>query len=317
MTLRHIAIALLCVVAAGCTAKPPSTKGNSFHDIKKTLIKGENVVISGQEFSDDIDFTEIIAGIEESTKHFRCWIPGGISFFNCTFKGKVLGYKSGDGISTSVTFEKNLTFNNCSFQESVDFRESNVTGLVDFSGSIFYKTSTFEGFSCNNNDVRFAETVFKDEAKFQRSQFNGNVNFMRAIFENHAYFQNATFGGFAQFGACVFSKYTDFINLKAKGDIFFNYTEFKDKFLMNNSTIDGRAEFIEAKFGKINEIKKTIFLGITRFEKADLKGSLDLSGSAFYYAKPATQGMIKSEESKIILEETYFQSGELILLNDF
>ena len=281
--------------------------------ILKKIQNNESVFIANSIITGELDFTKCGKNENDEAKgSLRSYISSSVTFSYCTFENKVSGYKNEPDCNHTVTFEKNLTFLNCTFKDEVNFKDCSVNGLTNFSGSTFQKITNFEGAYFTYKDIYFSETTFFDELKCQRIVANGNLSFFKSEFKGITSFQNARFGGDVQFGASKFLQYADFGNIIANAGFYCNYTEFA-KAIFNNSTFKQRTEFQYAKFNNYTEFKKSCFYGSTLLNNITINNIFDLENASFYSGKPVSNDIIKNENSQINFKNTTFiESKNLI-----
>ncbi|MBI4648930.1 MAG: hypothetical protein HY738_20665 [Bacteroidia bacterium] len=286
--------------------------------IIKQLANSQNIFYSKVTIAGDLDFTKAIKEAPESGNSLKSYINSSITFIECIFEGKVIAFRKGEKEENHlVTFERNLSIIDSKFLQDIELKNACIKGVIDFSGSSFFKKAIFEGCSFTGNSNNFTKTKYSDEARFQRAYFLSDVTFLYAVFEGAAGFQSAVFMGNVQFGATKFKQYADFSNLTVHNGYFFNYAEFENNVIFNNSSIDSRAEFMNVAFKKQAEFKRIKFSGITKFTQAVFTGKIDFSNSIFFTGKPETTGIIKNDTLNIILENCIYLNSGNLNLEDF
>jgi len=297
----------------GCTKA--GVEGNvEASDLLKMLSKGKDIVMKEKIIKGDLNFTTL-KELEhvESSKSISISISSSIVFINCSFEGKLIGYnvKKIDEKHTVVyltRFKENITFVNCEFKDVVDLNEIIVDGSLEFNGSNFHKTASFEGANFRGREIQFMETTFKDDALFNRVKFENTADFMRTTFTGNAGFQAAEFKGEVQFGVAKFQKYADFTNSEFSSGSFFQYAEI-GRGSFNGSIFRGRVDFSEIKFIGDIEMQRVTFYGKTKFSKSSIQSKFDLENSVFMMGKPEIKDLKKETNCKINLTNTiYFQS---------
>jgi len=271
----------------------------SVEKIEKLIEKGKDVTISNALIKGKLDFTLLSEKYIESVNSYRTEISSNITFMDCVFEDEVVAQRKDGEITYRTNFQKNVTFINCKFEKEIVLRQSNIFGLVNFTGSFFKGDANFEGINFVSVDVYFTECIFKEAARFQNTMFSGNVNFLKTEFYKEANFQQTTVKRDAQFGACVFVHYIDFGNAFFQGNFLANYAEFNRRAFFNNVRFMSRAEFIDCKFKEISEFKNSLFYGFTSFKNSKITGQFTIDESAFILGKPNTENIQISENSVI------------------
>ncbi len=255
-------------------------------DFKDLIIAGQDVFIKDQTFKGDIDFTQFEKNlISEGIYQVR--IVSSVTFQNCTFDGKVIAYKKNeDNTSTLTSFQSNLSFIGCVFNDEVSFRASSVMGRADFTKSSFSKTTSFEECTFFQN-AYFRSSTYHEELRFQNTVFMQKANFLNAEFDVTASFQHAIFHAEAQFSSSRFMGYVDFGSLSCKGNFYANNAEFADRAIFNNSFFGRQTELNGVSFNYC-EIKNCRFFGRTRFMETSVKEHLFFDNSFFLLGGPDT-----------------------------
>lgn len=227
--LRLIMIALLSIFMLRAVAQQKVNASQIMQDIKSERdISYENVTIIG-----DLDFTYMEEKMDELPSKNR-WgndneieemIEVNVSFKDCTFTGNVLAYihHEKSGYTFTASFDRNVVFKNCTFEEDAMFKYSEFDGVADFSGSVFTRKSTFK-YAEFDRKAYFSNTTFDDESIFKYTEFDKGVTFNNAKFRdmwNIKYLKvkgDFDIAGIAVDRGAINSKYTE-IN----GDSFTEY----------------------------------------------------------------------------------------------
>ncbi len=311
-----ILLSLILIISGLTTCKQNSNVGTnspkiSSKEILERLKNNQSVFYKNATIIGDLDFCQLDNGNYVAENTVKNYINGSITFVNCEFQGKVLAYKDDGALLHHTSFEKNLTFANCTFRDTINFSEIVVKDLVNFSGSIFAKKAYFEGATFLFKNIYFSKTIFRESANFQRAVIHGYIDFLRAIFESNVSFQNSEFSRNAQFGAAKFNAYTDFTNMTVFAGIFFNYAEFNKHLTFSNSVFYSRTEFMNCKFN-ITEFSKVFFYGDTKFNKSTFKDIAIFENCFFNLEKPDTKGIIIEKENNFkIVNCTYSTKSKL------
>ncbi len=264
----------------------------------QTNIQYKDVTIIG-----DIDFLFSEDANFETPYMYKHHISSFIIFYNCTFKGKIIGYKKVNDVYKVSNFEKNLTFMNCTFQDTVNFKYADFNGLVNMSKSTFQEFVSFE--SCNFNFKKnyFSQAKFLKQLRFNLVFARGDINFFEAVFDDNVLFQLSKFNNPVTFSSSKFNKNADFTSCKFYDDIFLNYAEFLKKISFNNTVFKGRTEFIDSKFNFISEFKNCIYFGKTKYNNSTVKGVFSFENSYFYVSNPKNFSFNLENGSYLVLDK--------------
>lgn len=191
------------------------------------LDKGENIALTNVTITGDLDFTKLADREEDrkgdwgKQKAYRTYVRNMLSFENCTFSGKVIGYDSPQGNwnkskepMVNTDFDAKVAFVNCTFKEAVLFKYSNFDEMVSFYGA----------------------------------DFQGKVNFKYTNFEEAINFSNTKFDGFANFKYTNFDEGPDFSSAEFDEDADFKYTKFPQGSTLANATFNDSANFKYTEF---------------------------------------------------------------------
>lgn len=279
--MKYIVI-LIIAISAACVSHIKQSSTQSFEDL---IRQEKDVLIEGQTFQQDIDFTQLFTPHLVSEGVYQVTTNAGITFKNCVFKGKVIGYTRESDEKVIVTsFLKNLSFINCVFENEVNFRANTIRGKADFSKSAFSQKSNFEE-STFFDDAIFTKSIFFDEARFQNAFFNKKLFFINAEFQKVTSFQNASFMADVHFSVAKFYGYTALSLATFHQHAFFNYAEFHDKATFNKSSFRGRCEFLNAQIQE-GTLKDCTFWGDSKFDKLKVNESLSLENAFFITSTP-------------------------------
>jgi len=281
--MKNYLIILAALFMTTCASSNISKDKVDFEDL---IIAGQDVFIKDQTFNSDVDFTLFEKNlISESVYQVR--IVSSITFQNCTFNGKVIAYKRDESNNTTLTsFQSNLSFIGCIFNEEVSFRASSVLGRTDFTKSSFSKTASFEECTFFQN-AYFRGSTYHEELRFQNAVFMQKANFLNAEFDATASFQHIIFHAEAQFSSARFMGYADFGSLSCNGNFYANNVEFADRAIFNNSFFGRQTELNGISFNYC-EIKNCRFFGRVRFVETSVKDRLFFDGSFFLLGGPDT-----------------------------
>jgi len=108
---------------------------------------------------------------------------------------------------------------------------------------------------------------------------------MDAEFDAITSFQGATFNSATQFSNTTYADYADFSKVNWNGACSFNYAEFVERSVFNNSFYMKTAEFISVKFGH-TEMMHCRFYGDASFMNATIETQLLLDDCFFLLEQP-------------------------------
>jgi hypothetical protein len=268
------------ILATCASSNVPQNKGK-FEDM---IIAGKDVFFKDMTFNNDFDFTQFNKNlISEGVYQVR--IVSSITFQNCTFNGKVIAYeKGGDFTITLSSFQSNLSFIGCIFNNEVNFRAASVAGRTDFTNAAFFKGANFEECTFFQN-AYFRASIYYQELRFQNAVFMQKANFLNAEFDTTTSFQQAKFHGEAQFSSTKFLGYSDFGLISCHDNFFANYAVFIDRAIFNNGFYSSQADFNNVSFQQC-EMMNCRFFGETRFLKSTVEHQLLLDNSFFLFKMP-------------------------------
>ena len=295
--MKYIIIVLVAFIFLSCISQNAaiSQKEMSIEDLIKG---GHDVVIKGEIFKEEIDFTQYVRKHFVGIEVHQTEILSSITFVECVFNQPVKAYLSNDDGTTLTHFESNVSFVGCKFNAAVNFRGSTFLGRLDFTNSKFYSTTNFEEISSFQN-AYFSDCYFDDEVRFQNSFFMQKANFMNSQFNKTTSFQNAVFNAEAQFSVTKFYGYADFSLIDCRDHIFFNYAEFHDRAALSNAHFGKDIYFTSTK-NENTRFDHSKFFGKIQMDKTHVKEQLSLVDCFFLFGKPNLD-FIASE--KVVLEK--------------
>jgi len=223
-------------------------------EIIAKINRGEAISYKNVRIEGDLDLTQLKNKKLESrnggnmgTRNHISTVTVPLNFSNCTFTGKVLAYYNPNANSIAIfsdenneifntNFTKDVSFENCTFEEESAFKYSRFDGVVSFAGSKFKEEALFKYAHFKIGSANFNKTSFEETANFKYVKLAAGISFADAAFRDNAdfkyvhfpkgsSFENASFSGFANF------KYAEFTNPNLKGIAFkggsqdFKYTQ--------------------------------------------------------------------------------------------
>jgi len=214
--------------------------------VRASISNNAPLAITGVQITGDLDLTKLanmklVSSSEKDGdgKSYLSVVTSPVSFTNCTFTGKVLGYfnpDNGNMTNKSSTvyntdFEGPLTFENCTFEKEVTFKYSHFARKTSFAGSNFNDGAVFK-YSKFKEGPDFSRATFKNVAVFKYVEFPKGFNFSKTTFQNMADFKYAKFlqGG-------------DFSNATFKNNADFKYADFASTVSLKGVSFEGSSDF--------------------------------------------------------------------------
>jgi len=207
----------------------------------KQAVAYENVTVEG-----DLDFTslsnrELVK--KENWETYLATVQVPMTFRNCTFRGKVLGYRTEPklGVLNSILFNADfndaLTFENCTFDDDAAFKYSRVRQRATFAGCRFREVANFK------------YTQFRDVSDFSNCTFRTHADFKYTNFGESTAFQNSRFDGTADFKYTKFGERVSFRSARFDNMADFKYTHLPNGSDFDNAVFDGPTDF---KYATLN-----------------------------------------------------------------
>jgi uncharacterized protein YjbI with pentapeptide repeats len=214
----------------------------------QSINNGHAVSISGAEITGDLDFTRLNNMKQEqqnsSDKSYKSTVTIPVSFVNCRFTGKVLGYFNPD---QDKPYVKSSTVYNAEFDED-----------VNFENCIFEKEASFK-YSTFNKKISFNKSHFNDDVVFKCTKFEEGPSFNGVVFTSEAEFKYVDFPKGFDFGNAVFESDADF-----------KYAQLKNGGSFMNTTFKSGTDFKYAAFSRSVNMKGASFNGDNDFKYTTL-----------------------------------------------
>ncbi|QNF32846.1 pentapeptide repeat-containing protein [Adhaeribacter swui] len=246
---------LIIIVSGGVAAQTSVNAADVFAQINR----GQAVTYQNVEITGDLDLTQLAnkqlkkGGNKDddnpSTKEYVSTVTAPLKFTNCTFTGKVLAYYNPDqGILYfskddskneiyNTNFEKEVSFQHCTFQQDAAFKYSQFKEAVSFTGSTFADEAFFK-YAKFEQAPDFSKVKFSDNAVFKYVHFPANTNFSQAVFTDDADFKYAKFPGKVNFEKAQFNGFANF-----------KYADFSDEAKLQGLAFNGNKDFKYTKLG--------------------------------------------------------------------
>ncbi|MFD2248513.1 pentapeptide repeat-containing protein [Pontibacter ruber] len=233
------------------------TKVNASEIIAK-INRGEAVSYKNAEIEGDLDLTKLQnrklkKEVEDknNSKEYISTVTAPLSFVNCTFRGDVLAYYNpSEGVNMvkgmnevyNTDFEKEVRFQNCTFEKKSAFKYSAFKQGANFAASRFSEEALFK-YSKFSKAVDFSDATFRNDANFKYVDFPVMANFSGATFYDEANFKYAEFPEGVTFQKATFN---DLANFK--------YAKLSNPVNMKGASFNGSDDF---KYTKVNNKKAT------------------------------------------------------------
>jgi len=261
--MKYALIFCLLTIAA-CSSK--LIQNEAPLNIKKALMSGENVSVSGLTIKEELDLTQVIQMTRFNAKSSYGKVKGDLFFMDCTFEKPFIAFSQNEkGGEDAIQFLGNVSFINCKFEDDFSFRSCTVHGATDFSNTTFKQKANFQD-AIFMQRANFNKAFWIDEALFQNVRFYHKTNFMDIKVDNHMMFQSAVFHDETNFSLAECLKYVDFSLVRFDGPALFNYIKWKDRAVFNDAIWMMDCLFIEPELGDIS------------FKNSDVRGKYLMSG---------------------------------------
>jgi len=213
------------------------------------LKKGKHVHFYNKIIIDDLDFSKSSEPFLVSAHSLQTEIKSNIFFSNCIFLGKVTSNGKWRGnANVKSCFRNNLIFFDCDFRGEVNFSETVVYGLLNFSKSTFRENSDFSGMNVLSKDAYFSEIKVEKRFSMIYSLFADNLYVISSTFADNVSFQETTVNGKFILNNSVFQKRPGFDLMKINGKAYFNYTKFEDGVNFSGTRFMVKPDIIETGF---------------------------------------------------------------------
>lgn len=165
-------------------------------DILDDIKHGKDVSYKNVKIVGDLDLTYYFEKKhEEKYEKRKSWfgsdnnvveeiIESNIRFENCTFEDDVLAYIHDEysDYTFSASFNNDVVFKNCKFEEKSAFKYSKFDSKTDFSESTFNEEANFK-YAKFRQSANFGSAFFKDDANFKYARFKNGLNFSNTTFD--------------------------------------------------------------------------------------------------------------------------------------
>ena len=242
---------LIIIVAGGVAAQTNVAAAEVIAQINR----GQAVTYKNVEITGDLDLTQLnnktlkeqSAGMHPN-KVFVSTVTAPLQFTNCTFTGKVLAFfnpdqykinlnNNGNSAVYNTNFDKEVRFQNCTFQQGANFKYSEFTEGVSFAGSQF-KDEAFFKYTKFAQAPDFGKVQFTDGVVFKYVHFPAGTNFSQAVFTDDADFKYAKFPGKSNLERAQFNGFANF-----------KHAEFSDDVKVQGLAFNGGKDFKYTRMG--------------------------------------------------------------------
>ncbi len=269
-----ILLLVLCLGIQSCVGQ----RAFDARFLKDKIKDGASVIVQDQEIDVPILFGQYATSDIIGKDMIERRVSSSITFLNCTFKAPV-GYRKNEQEIAQLTFERNLSFVGCTFQDSVLFANIKVLGRTDFTKSTFKKEANFQNAQFEDV-VTFSNAEFQYEAKFQNAFFNRNASFFKAEFLGNSFFNGCFFHLKANFGASTFYEYGNFGLTTFSERTNFNHTKFLGRGSFSNSVLKELVTFNSCQFGNYT-FEKSSFRMSAQFQVIKIDERLDFQEAVY------------------------------------
>ena len=251
-TISQFLIALLVLPIASTAQKTMTAEA-----VRATINSNAPLALTGVQITGDLDLTKLenmkLEPNEKdaSGKTYISTVNSPVSFTNCTFTGKVLGYFNPDNgnitHNSSTVYNTNFTgpvsFDNCTFEKEVAFKYSEFGNKASFAGSKFNDVTVFK-YAKFNQGPNFSSAQFSDIAVFKYVEFPAGFDFSSATFQKEADFKYAKF-----------TKGGSFANTSFRNGSDFKYANFARSVNLKGASFEGSSDF---KYTQLDNRKTTL-----------------------------------------------------------
>lgn len=244
--MKTLTTLLLLIFAAVAPVLAQTTV--SANDIIDKINRNEPVSYQNATITGDLDLTNLANRREVregnrlgETQEYRSTVDVPLTFRNCTFRDKVLAYRTEEPekgrllnrITTvyNANFTEVVTLENCTFEKNAAFKYAMFQQRAIITGNTF------------RDDAVFKYTKFRSAADFSGSTFRGYADFKYTEFDESSAFENAAFERYADFKYTRFGESTDFRKARFANTADFKYTNFPRGTQFDNVRFDGSTDF--------------------------------------------------------------------------
>ncbi|GAB3576817.1 hypothetical protein GCM10027578_43420 [Spirosoma luteolum] len=215
----------------------------SARELIEKINRRETIAYSNVTITGDVDLTELANkhktrnGNWGTTDQYESLVEVPISFDHCRFTGRFIACKHDETLGANGT---NFT---ASFQEPVTFTGCTFEGDAAFKYTVFKQQAIFTRSRFNGEMSNFKYSKFLAASDFAFTQFKGYADFKYTRFDESSTFQRVMFSQYADFKYTKFGEQTDFQESRFVSIADFRYTHFPRGTRFDNARFDGNAEF--------------------------------------------------------------------------
>ncbi|MCW3125646.1 MAG: pentapeptide repeat-containing protein [Bacteroidetes bacterium] len=260
----------------------------SSEKLRAHLSLGEDVSYKGYTITGDFDLIDTGHAVAVSPVISDVYIRSAIVFRNCTFKGKLMASRRTGAQGYTATFGRTIFFEDCVFDDEVNFEGATVNGICNFLKCTFKKGGLFNRATFNGM-ASFTNCAFMEDAGFQQCSFAGNSYFNESHFYRAGFFQNSYFYREFTFNMVNCDGYMDFSLASFYSIANCNYAHFKKNAVFNDASFRGKTQFVGSEFVRA-EYEGCLFYSRSNFDKSTFSESLTLKDAKFLSSRPQTTG---------------------------
>jgi uncharacterized protein YjbI with pentapeptide repeats len=269
-------VAAVCVCFSCAGAEKQEIKAS---EIIKLINKGKPVQVADKIILDDLNFTADSEPFLLSAASLQCEVRSNIFFSNCIFMGKV-ATNGKRKLPVHTCFKNNVVFHACDFRGEVDFSETVIFGMFNFSQSVFRENAAFNNLAVWAKDSYFSEITAEKDFSMISAVFAGNLHSLSAHFIGIASFQQTSFRGKLVFTQSIFDEYAGFDLISVYGGAFFHNAQFKTSADFSSARFLHTADFTNVVFGRKGIFGNAFFLDTADFDGVEPQ-NLDTDGTFF------------------------------------
>lgn len=231
---------ILVVVTPALAQKTVDVK-----EIIEKINRKQAVTYQGATITGDLDLTNLANRQEVregswrgESQEYRSTVDVPLTFRNCTFRDKVLAYRTEENQLTKTTnkvynadFTEAVTMEGCTFEDDAAFKYSAFEQRALFTGNTF------------RNGALFKFAKFRDAADFSGSTFRDYADFKYTKFGESSMFRNVAFERYADFKYTKFDEGVDFRQARFAGNADFKYTKLPRGTTFADARFDGSMDF--------------------------------------------------------------------------
>ncbi|MDR2084392.1 MAG: hypothetical protein LBP67_05300 [Bacteroidales bacterium] len=280
-SLQKVFLFIICFLftCTSCTAN--EKKEITASEIIKLIKKEKHIHIAEKIIIDDLNFTDVNQEFIVNGSMLQNEINSNILFVNCVFMGKVSTKSKKANLPVNSVFKNNLAFLDCDFRGDIDFSNTIVFGMLNFSQSKFREKAIFDNLSIWAKDSYFNEIKVEKTFSMIYASFHGNLYMTNSEFKGKFTMQETYVNGKLSLNNCIFFENANFDLISINKNAFFNYVTFNKTSNFSFSYFMQSTEFINTTFNEKGLFEKTFFNDSVRFENIDINNDIIIENTYF------------------------------------